>query len=261
MCLDKRAARTEIDYLEYSTLCASVAKTLFESYGDKRLGFVEHLSTALAPVHRKAILERVKQRLKNPDDNDWTLVATSCVEAGIDFSFRTAAREYCSLVSTIQTAGRINRSDEYGESDLWNFQIVPGDSLKEHPSFATSARILKQFFDEGKVAPEYCTEAMKREVRERNQLNTDSNSVVIAERNRDFPSVKDQFRVIPANTVTAIIDREMCERIERHEKVDFTELQQKSVSIYSNNINKFALRPLRGFNDLYAWMLDYDGDF
>lgn len=240
---------------------ASVAKTLFESYGDKRLGFVEHLSTALAPVHRKAILERVKQRLETPDDNDWTLVATSCVEAGIDFSFRTASREYCSLVSTIQTAGRINRSGEYGESDLWNFQIVPGDSLKEHPSFATSARILKQFFDEGKVAPRYCTEAMKREVRERNQLNADSDPVVIAERNRDFPSVKDQFRVIPANTVTAIIDREMCERIERHEKVDFTELQQKSVSIYSNNIKKFALRPLRGFNDLYSWSLAYDQDF
>ena len=105
---------------------------------------------------------------------------------------------------------------------------------------------------------------MKREVRERNQLSADSNPVVIAERNRDFPSVKDQFKVIPANTVTAIIDREMCERIERHEKVDFIELQQKSVSIYSNNIEKFALkslRPLQGFKDLYKWMLDYDSDF
>ena len=240
---------------------ASVAKSLFESYGEKRLGFVEHLSTALAPIHRKAILERIKQRLNNPNDADWTLVATSCVEAGIDFSFRTAAREYCSLVSTIQTAGRINRSGEYGESDLWNFQVVAGDSLKEHPSFATSIRILKQLFDEGKVAPEFCTESMKREVREKNQLNADSNPVVIDERNRDFPSVKDQFKVIPTNTVTAIIDREICERIERHEKVDFIELQQKSVSIYSNNINKFALKPLRGFNELYSWMLDYDSDF
>lgn len=243
---------------------ASVAKTLFESYGDKRLGFVEHLSTALAPIHRKTILERIKKRLdpiENPNDTDWTLVATSCVEAGIDFSFRTAARELCSLVSTIQTAGRVNRSGEYGESNLWNFQIVPGDSLKEHPSFATSARILKQFFDEGKVAPEYCTEAMKREVREKNQLNADNNPIVIKEREKDFPSVKDQFKVIPSNTVTAIIDKEMCERIERHEKVDFTELQQKSVSIYSNNIKKFALRQLRGFNDLYAWSLDYDQEF
>lgn len=241
---------------------ASVAKMLFESYGDRR--FVEHLSTSLAPVHRKAILERVKQRLETPDDNDWTLVATSCVEAGIDFSFRTAVREYCSLISTIQTAGRINRSGEYGESNLWNFQIVQGDSLKEHPAFATSARILKQFFDEGKVAPKYCTEAMKREVRERNQLNADSNPVVIAERNRDFPSVKDQFKVISANTVTAIIDKDICEKIERHEKVDLIELQQKSVAIYSNNINKFALsslKSLRGFNDLYKWRLEYDSNF
>jgi CRISPR-associated endonuclease/helicase Cas3 len=251
---------------------ASVAKKLSESYGDRKFSygdrrFVEHLSTALAPVHRKTILERIKKRLdsqRSPGDNDWTLVATSCVEAGIDFSFRTAAREYCSLVSTIQTAGRINRSGEYGESDLWNFQIVPGDSLKEHPSFATSSRILKQFFDEAKVAPEYCTEAMKREVREKNQLNADNNPIVELERKKDFPSVKDKFKVIDANTVTAIIDREICERIKRHEKVDFIELQQKSVSIYSNNINKFALsslRSLRGFNELYAWILDYDSDF
>ncbi|OGW22585.1 MAG: CRISPR-associated endonuclease Cas3'', partial [Nitrospirae bacterium GWA2_46_11] len=62
---------------------ASVAKQLSKD----GKSFVEHLSTALAPVHRKAILERIKQRLKNPNDNNWTLVATSCVEAGIDFSF------------------------------------------------------------------------------------------------------------------------------------------------------------------------------
>lgn len=241
---------------------ASIAKKLFESYGDRR--YVEHLSTALAPIHRKSILDRIKRRLdplKNPNDTDWTLVATSCVEAGIDFSFHTAAREFCSLVSTIQMAGRINRSGEYGESDLWNFQIMPGESLKGHPSFVTSARILKQLFNEDKIAPEYCTEAMKREVRERNQIAANLNQIVIAERNKDFPSVEEQFKVIQANTVTAIIDRELCERIEQRVKVSFLELQQKSVVIYSNKINKFALKPLRGFNDLYAWTLDYDEHF
>ncbi len=235
---------------------ASVAKKMSESYGDRR--FVEHLSTALAPVHRTAILDRIKQRLKNRNDNDWTLVATSCVEAGIDFSFRTAAREYCSLVSTIQTAGRINRSGEYGESNLWNFQIVPGDSLKEHPLFAKSARILKQFFDEGKVAPEYCTEAMKREVREMNQATAENNLIVIAESNRDFPSVVSQFKVISSNTVTALVDRDLREKIEKREKVSFIELQQKSVAIYSNRIDLYALEPVRGYNDLYFWSLDYD---
>ena len=239
---------------------AFVAKKLLKSYNNNKK-FVEHISTALAPVHRKAIFDRIKQRLKNCDDNDWTLVATSCVEAGVDFSFRTAMREFCSLVSTIQTAGRINRSDEYGESFLWNFKIIHGDSLKEHPLFATSSRILKQLFDEGKVTPEYCTEAMKREVREKNQLDANNNRIVIAERNRDFPLVNEQFKVIPVNTVTVIIDENMCKRIERHEKVDFIELQQKSVSIYSNNIKKFALESLRGFNDIYEWKLDYDCDF
>ncbi len=240
---------------------AFIAKTLLKSYGDKGAGRVEHLSTALAPIHRKVILDRIKTRLKNKDDDDWTLVATSCVEAGIDFSFHTAAREFCSLVSTIQTAGRINRSGEYGTSDLWNFQILEGGSLKKHPSFKSSARILEDLFKDEKVAPEYCTEAMKREVREKNQVNAEQNPIVKAELSKDFPAVSEQFQVIPGNTVTVIIDNEMCERIERHEKVDFLELQKKSVTIYRDKIVKFALKPLKGCKELFEWMLDYDSDF
>jgi len=58
---------------------AAIAREL----GEKRSRVkVEHLSTALAPYDRKVILDRVKSRLEDPSDNDWTLVATSCVEAG-----------------------------------------------------------------------------------------------------------------------------------------------------------------------------------
>ena len=67
--------------------------------------------------------------------------------------------------------------------------------------------------------------------------------------------------MISQNTVTTIIDSELCKRIEHRQEVDFTELQQKSVSIYSNRIDMFALRPLQGFNDLYQWTLTYDKDF
>ena len=58
---------------------------------------VEHLSTALTPTDRAITLDRVIDRLKNKDDRNWTLVATSCVEAGVDFSFRTGIRERASL--------------------------------------------------------------------------------------------------------------------------------------------------------------------
>jgi CRISPR-associated endonuclease/helicase Cas3 len=234
---------------------AAVAKRLKEEYGRDR---VEHISTALAPIHRSPIIRRVKERLFNPNDIDWTLVATSCVEAGIDFSFRTASREYCSLVSTIQTAGRINRSGEFGTSDLWIFKIIPGDMLKIHPSFKLSATILEALFNEGKVFPEYCKEAMKREVRQRNQSNSEDDPIVIADRNKDFPEVEKKFKVIDQNTVTAIIDQELCKRIERREKISPSELQHKSVNIYGYLKEKYALLPLNGFEGLYMWMLDYD---
>jgi len=47
--------------------------------------------------------------LDDKNDDDWTLIATSCVEAGVDFSFKTGVREVASLVSLLQTAGRVNR--------------------------------------------------------------------------------------------------------------------------------------------------------
>lgn len=46
---------------------------------------VEHLSTALTPEDRGNTIDRIRRRLADPDDADWTLVATSCVEAGVDF--------------------------------------------------------------------------------------------------------------------------------------------------------------------------------
>lgn len=219
---------------------------------------VEHLSTALAPIHRKKTIERIKNRLKDKNDTDWTLVATSCVESGMDFSFCSAAREFCSLVSTIQTAGRINRSGKFQESDIWNFKITPSNKLKEHPKFRLSAAILEELFKEGKVSPESCKEAMKREVRQNNQRNCEADSIVIAERNKEFPEVEDKFKVIDKNTVTVVVDDDLKLRIECGESISPSELQGKSVNVYHCQIDKFALKPLDNYPGLYTWTLAYD---
>ena len=86
---------------------------------------VEHLSTALTPADRASTLNRVIKRLKDKDDRDWTLVATSCVEAGVDFSFRTGIRERACLNSLLQIAGRVNRGNEYKSADVWDIQLGP----------------------------------------------------------------------------------------------------------------------------------------
>jgi CRISPR-associated endonuclease/helicase Cas3 len=219
---------------------------------------VEHLSNALSPTDREQTIKRVKDRLADKDCTDWTLVATSCVEAGMDFSFRTAAREFCSLVSTVQTAGRINRSGEFQESDLWNFKSIFGNGLREHAKCRSSATILEDLFKEGKVSPEYCKEAMRREVRGNNQGKCDDDPIVKAEKNWDFPEVEDKFKVIDCKTVTVIVDEELKKRFEQGDRgITPSEIQQQSVNIYSTKINDYALKPLDN-SSLYAWTLAYD---
>lgn len=234
---------------------AVVARELAKRHGREN---IEHLSTALAPIHRKKTIERVKERLKDKSDAGWTLVATSCVEAGVDFSFKTPARELCSLVSSIQTGGRANRSGEYGSTELWGFRIRPGELLKEHPSFKISAQVLEQMYGEGTVSPEYCSEAMKREIRNRNQGMCADDPIIKAEKNSNFPLVNEQFRVIPSNTMTVIVDEDLRRRIEHYEPVDFREVQMKSVSIYTAKAANFAVAPLQGNTNLSAWTLAYD---
>ena len=234
---------------------AAVARELARRHGRCD---VEHLSTALAPIHRRAAIDRVKIRLKNKEDVEWTLVATSCVEAGVDFSFRTAARELCSLVSTIQTAGRANRSGEFGTSELWGFRIRAGELLKEHPAFKISVKVLTDMYLKKMIAPEFCREAMRREVRDLNQGRCEDDPIVKAEANRKFPDVERQFAVISSNTVTVIVDEELRGRIERHEKIDPRELQQKTVAIYSYKAMEYGVARLHGFGDLHVWTLAYD---
>src|SRR5262249_23163197 len=139
---------------------AAIARHLAQRFGGER---VEHLSTALTPRDRRATLDLVKLRLRQPNRN-WTLVATSCVEAGVDLSFRTGIRERCSLNSLLQTSGRVNRSNEYGQADVWDIQLHHNDLLRLHPAFEASARVLGELFDQKQVSPEFCTEALRREI-------------------------------------------------------------------------------------------------
>ncbi|MBI5184320.1 MAG: hypothetical protein HZA01_01160, partial [Nitrospinae bacterium] len=220
-----------------------------------------HLSTALAPIHRKATIDRVKRRLKEKNDKDWTLVGTSCVEAGLDFSFRTAARELCSLISAIQTAGRANRSGEFGASELWGFKIRAGELLREHPAFKTSAQVLADIYREQKVSPEFCMEAMRREIRSRNHGRCEDDSIIKAEFKKDFPEVERQFKVISSNTITVIVDVDLLNRLsdrEKRKEVKFQEIQQKAVNIYTTKKELYGIAPLDGFNELFRWDLAYN---
>ncbi|MBL0038337.1 MAG: hypothetical protein IPP36_06700 [Nitrosomonadales bacterium] len=114
-------------------------------------------------LDREKTLARIKARLRQhqdrPDEtefSDWTLVATSCVEAGVDLSFRTGLRESASLVSLIQVGGRVNRHQEFGQSEVWTFTLQETDLLRLHPGFKVSSKVLEKMFAEGRVTPDDC---------------------------------------------------------------------------------------------------------
>lgn len=127
---------------------------------------VEHLSSALTPIHREQTLERVKARLDDKDDTDWTLIATTCVEAGVNLSFRNGFRELCPLISLLQASGRVDREGRFGDSEMWTFELICDNLIKKNPGMEDGAEILRDYFNRGqKICPEISTEAIALEIR------------------------------------------------------------------------------------------------
>ena len=96
---------------------------------------VFHLSTAMYPKHRRRVLDKIRQLVK--DGEKCILISTSLVEAGVDLDFCTVYRQLAGVDSMIQAAGRCNREGKRAAQDsfayLFQFEekeYVPGQQLQ-----------------------------------------------------------------------------------------------------------------------------------
>jgi len=239
---------------------------------------VLHLSTAIAPAHRDLIVGRVKLRLRE-QAKDWTLVATSCVEAGMDFSFRSGFRERASTASLIQVGGRVNRGGEQIDgAGVWDI-LLSDDRFRRNPGLKISRVALGQFSDEELNDREIptaalATRAMQREwtagaadlaqwlVRDEQQMEyrpIGSSS--------DPRGVAQRCRVIPQLTATVIVDSALAQAVKEWKKVSTRELLLHSVQMWPRKVDELGLEQVRAGNregelGLYALGdLAYEPDF
>lgn len=224
-----------------------------------------HLSTALAPIHRAIMVERIRQKLRCKL-KDWTLVATSCIEAGMDFSFRIGFRERASTASLIQTGGRVSRGDEFADGEVWDI-LLRDDKFQRNPALKVSFNVLDGFTEEelNQMHPTLlATVAMKREI----ISDTENRAQILikSEMDMEYPSVSQLCRVIDTDTRTVIIDNALAESIQNGDRVRKEEIINYSVQMWARKINKLSLRSitLGGYASelaLFTWPYDYDPDY
>lgn len=94
------------------------------------------MTTDLCVDHRSEIIERIHESLGN--GKPCKVVATQCIEAGVDLDFDVLYRSLAPLESVIQSAGRCNRNGRIHEGGLVvvfkpqdTGQLYPGDWYKE----------------------------------------------------------------------------------------------------------------------------------
>lgn len=232
---------------------AVIADDICKKYGKEK---VEHLSTALLPADREKTIQTVEMRLREQEDTDWILVATSCVEAGVNFSFRTGFRETASLLSLLQTAGRINRNGTFEKAQMWSFRMQDDNMMTLNRDVSISAEVLEEYFETGcEITPELSTTAIQDELKKGVSLKRAIQELEEAESSCDFPKVEKEFCVIENDSITVVIHENLVEQIKLGYG-SWRDIQKYSVSIHKNKKNKWGIRQIA--DDVYQWTLPYD---
>lgn len=113
------------------------ALALLNALGDTPDVF--HLSTNLCAQHRRAVLDKVRARLKA--GQPCRLISTQCIEAGVDVDFPRVYRALAPLEAIAQAAGRCNREGRMnaqgrlGEVTVFESE-EEGDWRRRYPTHA-----------------------------------------------------------------------------------------------------------------------------
>lgn len=160
-----------------------------------------HLSTLLCPAHRRAVLDDIRQRLR--EHRPCRVVSTQVVEAGVDVDFPCVMRAAGPLDRIVQAAGRCNREGMIDSGDVLIF--TPDDNHMPRGAYATAFAHAQQVLQRPKVDlhdpaifPAYFRAVF-------GDVQTDASGIQTLRERLDFPAVAAAFRMIPDDTVPVLV--------------------------------------------------------
>ena len=89
-----------------------------------------HLSTLMCPIHRKAVIDEIRRRLRA--GTDCRVFSTQLIEAGVDVDFPVVYRAMAGIDSLVQSAGRCNREYRHSVGDVFVFEPEPAYQPRSH---------------------------------------------------------------------------------------------------------------------------------
>ncbi len=168
---------------------------------------VYHLSTLMTPVHRRAVLEKIRQRLK--DKKHCLVIATSLVEAGVDLDFQFVYRQLAGIDSVIQAAGRCNREGKRSleESQVSVFRLEDETIPGQEQQTDVAKQIMRKYEDIS--SPEAIHEYFERLYQYKGE-GLDKKDILGGFSRMHFPFAKvgKEFRLIEENTKAILVPRE-----------------------------------------------------
>jgi len=103
-----------------------------------------YLSTNIIPKERKQRIDKIKKIIKENKEKKkkqkFIVVTTQLIEAGVDIDCEIAFRDYSTLDSIIQVAGRCNRNSNLSNSDVFLMNLR--DDRKEYAYYIYSHKLL-----------------------------------------------------------------------------------------------------------------------
>lgn len=225
---------------------------------------VYHISNNMVSSHIKNIINLVKNDIlegKKP-----ILIGTNLIECGYDISFDIGYKELASYASIIQFGGRIKRNfDDKMKGLVIIFTLAHDDEVTSNPSLIDSINICKKYLDNInlKIVPDVIREEIKPIYNKALLIDEYFN-------NKDYLNVSKEKKIISTNTSRIIIDEDHSIRtnFKLTNTVPIDELQNNSVSIYSNKIEQLLLLKIieeikigeKDFSLLF-WNTSYHSDY